>query len=158
MPCTIMPSGRVAVTRGSFWRSEPAAALRGLANGAFPSATRRSFNSSNTRTGRYTSPRTSRSSGTSAPVSRMGTSPIVLMLGVTSSPTRPSPLVDKRDSQPVDLHLAQIITGVTHLAPHPSRPSRQLLVGERVVQALQPLQVLHWGELSADLRTDLLRR
>ena len=29
-------SGRVAVTRQSSWRSEPAAALRGLANGSCP--------------------------------------------------------------------------------------------------------------------------
>ncbi len=34
MPCTSMCSGRDAVTRGSFWRSDPAALLRGLANGA----------------------------------------------------------------------------------------------------------------------------
>jgi hypothetical protein len=32
-PCTIMPSARLAVIRGSFCRSEPAAPLRGLANG-----------------------------------------------------------------------------------------------------------------------------
>ena len=35
-PWTISRSGRVAVTRGSFCRSDPAAALRGLANGALP--------------------------------------------------------------------------------------------------------------------------
>ena len=33
MPWTTMCSGRLAVTLGSFWRSEPAAALRGLAKG-----------------------------------------------------------------------------------------------------------------------------
>ena len=33
MPWQTMPRARVAVTRGSFCRSEPAAALRGLANG-----------------------------------------------------------------------------------------------------------------------------
>lgn len=42
-----MCSGRVAVTLGSFWRSEPAAALRGLANGGLPSATSRSLSSRN---------------------------------------------------------------------------------------------------------------
>ena len=31
--CTHIRSGREAVTFGSFWRSEPAAALRGFANG-----------------------------------------------------------------------------------------------------------------------------
>lgn len=43
MPCTTMCSGLVAVTLGSFWRSEPAAALRGLANGLSPASTSRAF-------------------------------------------------------------------------------------------------------------------
>ncbi len=49
MPCTTMCSGREAVTSGSFIRSEPAAALRGLANsltsecGRLPSLARSSF-------------------------------------------------------------------------------------------------------------------
>ena len=47
MPCTTMCSGRVAVMRGSFWRSEPAAALRGLAKGLSPASTRRALSSSN---------------------------------------------------------------------------------------------------------------
>lgn len=46
-----MCSGREAVTSGSFWRSEPAAALRGLAKslirarGRLPSLARSSFSS-----------------------------------------------------------------------------------------------------------------
>ena len=47
MPWTTMCSGRVAVMRGSFWRSEPAAALRGLAKGLSPASTRRALSSSN---------------------------------------------------------------------------------------------------------------
>ena len=43
MPCTNIRSWRLAVTRGSFCRSEPAAALRGLANGALPAATSEAF-------------------------------------------------------------------------------------------------------------------
>ena len=35
MPCTYMLSGREAVTAASFWRREPAAALRGFAKGFF---------------------------------------------------------------------------------------------------------------------------
>src|SRR3954468_22325375 len=58
MPCTISRNGRVAVTLGSFWRSEPAAALRGLANGALPASTRPAFSSSKAATGKKTSPRT----------------------------------------------------------------------------------------------------
>jgi len=42
-----MPSARLAVTRGSFWRSDPAAELRGLANGAFPAATSDALSAAN---------------------------------------------------------------------------------------------------------------
>ena len=38
MPCTNICSGRFAVSAGSFCRSEPAAALRGLASGALPAS------------------------------------------------------------------------------------------------------------------------
>ena len=41
MPCTTMRNGRLAVTRGSFCRNEPAAVLRGFANGALPASTKR---------------------------------------------------------------------------------------------------------------------
>ena len=52
MPWLTNPSRRDAVTRGSFCRSEPAAALRGLANGALPSATRDSLSAVNSATGK----------------------------------------------------------------------------------------------------------
>ena len=51
---------------GSFWRSDPAAALRGLGVGFLPSSTRRSFSSRKPERGMYTSPRTSISCGASA--------------------------------------------------------------------------------------------
>ena len=38
-PWHTIDSRRVAVIRGSFWRSEPAAVLRGLAYGALPAST-----------------------------------------------------------------------------------------------------------------------
>ena len=47
MPWQTMPSARVAVTRGSFWRSEPAAALRGLANTGLPASVIDSLSRSN---------------------------------------------------------------------------------------------------------------
>ena len=50
--------------------------------------------------GKYTSPRTSMTSGTSAPASRSGTAAIVRTLPVTSSPVRPSPRVAARTSRP----------------------------------------------------------
>ena len=46
-PCTTSCSPRDAVTRGSFCRSDPAAVLRGFANGALPAATSEAFSSSN---------------------------------------------------------------------------------------------------------------
>ena len=64
-PCTTIRSGRLAVTRGSFCRSEPAAALRGLANGALPASTSAALSSAKPATGKNTSPRTSSSAGTS---------------------------------------------------------------------------------------------
>ncbi len=98
-----MPSARLAVMRGFFWRSEPAAELRGLANGCLPASTSDSLSRSKALTGRNTSPRTSTSLGTgnsSVPVSRVGTESMVLTLGVTSSPVRPSPRVSARTSRP----------------------------------------------------------
>ena len=99
-PCTIIPSGRLAVIFGSFWRSDPAAALRGLANSGLPAAPSCSFSSWNPATGKKTSPRTSSSAGTSGPVSLAGTAPMVRTLGVMSSPVVPSPLVAPRTSAP----------------------------------------------------------
>ncbi len=99
-PCTISPSGRLAVLFGSFCRRDPAAALRGLANSGLPASPTCSLSSWNPATGKKTSPRTSSSAGTSGPVSRDGTAPMVRMLGVMSSPAVPSPRVAPRTSAP----------------------------------------------------------
>ena len=104
MPWQSMASGRDAVTRGSFCRSEPAAEFRGLANGALPAATSCAFSSSKPANGKNTSPRISTSSGMSWPPSsrsRCGTPRMVRTLSVTSSPTRPSPRVAARTSRPL---------------------------------------------------------
>ena len=103
MPWQTMPSARVAVTRGSFWRSEPAAALRGLAKTGLPASVIDSLSRSNASFGRNTSPRTSSSPGvgnSSLAASRWGTESMVLTLGVTSSPVRPSPRVSARTRRP----------------------------------------------------------
>ena len=103
MPWQTIPRSRVAVTRGSFWRSEPAAALRGLANIGLPASAIDAFSRSNASAGRNTSPRTSSRSGTgnsSVPVSRCGMGSMVFTLGVTSSPVTPSPRVRARVSRP----------------------------------------------------------
>ena len=103
MPWQTMPSARVAVTRGSFWRSEPAAALRGLAKAGLPASVIETLSRSKALVGRNTSPRTSTSFGTgnsSLVLSRWGTESMVFTLGVTSSPVRPSPRVSARTSRP----------------------------------------------------------
>ncbi len=103
MPWQTMPRARVAVTLGSFWRREPAAALRGLANIGLPASAIEAFSRSKASTGRKTSPRTSISPGTGnflLVFSRWGTESIVLTLGVTSSPVRPSPRVSARTRRP----------------------------------------------------------
>ena len=103
MPWQTIPRARVAVTRGSFCRSDPAAAFRGFANTGLPASVIAVLSRSNASTGRNTSPRTSSSRGTgnsSLAASRCGTESIVLTLGVTSSPVRPSPRVSARTSRP----------------------------------------------------------
>ncbi len=81
----------------SFWRSDPAAELRGLAKVFSPASSWRALSCSNDDTGMYTSPRTSSTDGMGprrlGQVSRSGTAPMVATLAVTSSPVRPSPRV-----------------------------------------------------------------
>ena len=98
IPYAQSESGRSAAIFGSSWRSVPAAALRGLANAGSPASARCSLSSRKPLRGKYTSPRTSISSG--APEIRFGIWSIVRMLWVTSSPTRPSPRVTPRASLP----------------------------------------------------------
>ncbi len=100
IPCTIASSAREAVTRGSFCRSEPAAALRGLAKAGLPASCSEELSRSNAASGRNTSPRTSSTSGSPSPASRAGIDRIVLTFGVTSSPVRPSPRVAALVSRP----------------------------------------------------------
>ena len=100
-PCTIRLSGRVAVTRGSFCRSEPAAVLRGFTYSGLPASACRSFSWWNASTGMNTSPRTSMTSGQPDPASRAGAAAIVRMFGVTSSPVTPSPRVAARTRTPL---------------------------------------------------------
>ena len=116
-------SGRVAVTRQSSCRSEPAAALRGFANGSSPWRRMSWFIAAKCSFWRRTSPRTSSRAG-GRPASRAGTPPFaprpptVLRLAVTSSPFTPSPrvepldehavLVDELDREPVELRLGDV--------------------------------------------------
>jgi hypothetical protein len=61
-----------------------------------------------------------------------------------------SALVDEVDGEPVDLQLAQVADArATDVALHPRRPGGDLLVGERVVEAEHPLEVLDRREQRA---------
>ncbi len=86
--------------RGSSWRREPAAALRGLANTLPPVRRASSLIFSNPACGRKTSPRTSRRVGISSPRSFSGMALIVRIVEVMSSPVVPSPRVAARTSKP----------------------------------------------------------
>ena len=172
IPCSTKPSFRLAVTFGSFCRRDPAAAFRGLANGALPSATRCSFSAAKSSTAKKTSPLTSNSAGTSSPARRSGITAMVRTFAVTSSPTRPSPrvaavtqptlLVHQIQGEAVDLELAQeaglLDPRLAQLADRPRRPAVQLLVAEGIVQAHHLDQVLNRSERGRDRPADLLGR
>ena len=102
MPWTRTSSGRRAVTRGSFCRSDPAAALRGLANGLFPAAVSSALRAAKPSIGKNTSPRTSSRAGKGweSARSRSGTEAMVRTFRVMSSPVQPSPRVSARSSTP----------------------------------------------------------
>ena len=53
--------------------------------------------------------------------------------------------VNQVDGQPVDLQLTQVRTGAAELG-NPVRPAAQVLIGEDVIQAEQPLEVLDRSE------------
>ncbi|CAB4884491.1 unannotated protein [freshwater metagenome] len=95
-----MLNGREAVTRGSFWRSEPAAAFRGLAKRDFPASSRESLSSAKAASGKKTSPRTSIRAGTFLLFSVCGNPLIVFTFRVTSSPVTPLPRVSALTSSP----------------------------------------------------------
>ncbi len=90
------------MTRESSWRTEPAAALRGLAKSGFPSFSSRAFSRAKSRACMIASPRTARRAGAfrRAVRSCSGTDRIVRTLAVTPSPRTPSPRVDARASRP----------------------------------------------------------
>ena len=93
-----------AVTAGFFCRSEPAALLRGLANGALPSSTRPALSvlevgEPEEHLAAHLEHLGQREWSLGA-VSRSGMSSMVRALSVTSSPVRPSPRVAARTSRP----------------------------------------------------------
>ena len=86
-------------------RSEPAAALRGLAKVRFPSSICRRFRRAKASRGITTSPRTSKSRGTlafrrAAGSTDSGSDRRVRAFRVMTSPSTPSPRVSARSSRP----------------------------------------------------------
>ena len=155
-PWQTMPSDRVAVTRGSFCRSEPAAALRGLANSGLPASAIEALSRSNASAGRKTSPRTSTQRGhrelvgagqaVRDRVDRLDVGRDVLAgaaVAAGQGAHQPALLVEQVDRQAVDLELAQ--QGRVPRARRGRRRACQageLLEGERVVEALHALEVV----------------
>ena len=93
--------GREAVTFGSFWRSEPAAALRGFANALPPASSSCSFSSSNALDREVHLAADLDHGGRVVDASSVrGTPCTVRTLTVMSSPTRPSPRVAAFTSRP----------------------------------------------------------
>ena len=91
-------NSRWAVILGSFWRREPAAALRGFLKGFSSKSSWRSHRRAKLSSDMYTSPRTSKK-GTGS-LSTLGTQRMVRMFSVTSSPVTPSPRVEPRTNRP----------------------------------------------------------
>jgi hypothetical protein len=90
------------VILGSSWRRDPAAALRGLANGGRSSEISLSFNSSNASTRMMISPRTASAAGAGRTSSRRrsGMERMVRAFSVMPSPRIPSPRVEARTRRP----------------------------------------------------------
>ena len=150
MPWQTMPRARVAVTRGSFCRSEPG---RGVARVGehrlagvghrlvepLEGLDREEHLAAHLDQGR--APGTRR-----VPVSRCGHRvdgadvgrDVLAGAAVAAGqrPDQPAVLVEQVDREPVDLELAQQRRVVDAVARQPGVPRRQLVVGERVVEAL----------------------
>ena len=73
-------------------------------------------------------------------------------------PDQPAALVEQVDGEAVDLELAQQRRRLDPVAAEPGVPGGELVVGERVVEALHPLEVVDGGELRRDRAADLLGR
>ena len=174
-PWLTKPRWRDAVILGSFCRSDPAAALRGLANGALSSATSDSFSFANSSTAKNTSPRTSRVLGSGCS-SRGRESTwdhgdgghvgghVLAEPSVTAGgrPGETSVLVQQVDREPVHLQLAEVAGPgdllLAELTDGPLGPTVQLLAVEHVVQAEQPHRVLDRRERGGRRTAHLLGR
>ena len=110
-----------------FWRSEPAAALRGFLKGAAPCSSCSAHSFWNAPCGIYTSPRTSRNSGAS--FNFLGMLRMARTLAVTSSPTTPSPRVEARTSSPFSYSRLQerpsILISTTYSGSMPASRTRR---------------------------------
>src|SRR5580693_1467123 len=166
-PWQIIRSLRRAVTAGSFCRSDPAALLRGLANGVLPSSTSAALSASKSATRKNTSPRTSRTAGIGyawLAVNCPGTSSMVrfqrdVLAGTTVAPRcrpdQPTIAVDQSQSDTVDLELTQIrhVRNITaDLSADARCPQVEFFGTEHVVQGQHPFQMVGRREISGEAR------
>ena len=138
-------AGARRVTFGSFWRSEPAAAFRGLANGRCSARGQLLVQASNA-AHRQVHLAADLEHAAAGPRRGAAAEPLrtVRTFAVMSSPTRPSPrvaplhetprLVSERDGDAVDLQLARVGDAGADPALDPRGPRLELLAGERVVE------------------------
>ena len=171
MPWQTIPSARLAVTRGSFCRSDPAAALRGLAKAGRPASVIDTLSRSKASHGQEHLAADLEQPGHREPVrgrqpvghgvDRLDVGRDVLAGAAVTpgeGPHQPAVLVEEVDREAVDLELAQQVGRLEALALQTGVPPLELVVGERVVEALHPLEVVDRGELGGHRSTDLLGR
>ena len=151
---------------GSSTRSEPAAALRGLAKRESPCSSRSAFSRSKARRFITVSPRTSKS-GEAGSSTRSGSERMVRAFSVTSSPTVPSPRVTAwakravaimgRHREAVQLQFGDVAEcGAAQQFAHAAVEIAQLPLVERVVQAQHRRAVPHLDEAFARLAAHAL--
>ena len=116
------------MTAGFFCRSDPAALLRGLANGALPSST-----------GNITD-------GAGIEGDVLADSAVTTGRG----PLKAAIAIDERDRHPVDFELAEIVRIGAKLGLHPHRPRREFVGVEDIVEAEHALEMLGRGELGGE--------
>ena len=155
---------------GSFWRSEPAAALRGLAKILPPAASCRSLSASKSALDMYTSPRTSSTSG--APAMCCGMSRDGPRIGGDVLADRAvaagrrehqlAALVAQRAAEAVDLglggHRHERIGRQVEEALHPGDELADLVGRERIVEAEHRPRMGDLGERAGRRRAEPLRR
>lgn len=146
------------MTAGSSWRTEPAAALRGLAEGGQASGLLLLVEPAEGVEGhvhlaadldppRHRPLAIAQAQGQAADGAQVGRHVLAGLAVATGRPAdEPALLVGEGDGEPVDLQLGHVGDGIAHRPPHPLVEGLQLLAAEGVVQAEHGLGMLDPGE------------